>query len=170
MAQDVLRTLMDLWEVFRPALTRPGFANLIVVAAGWIQTSGPHAVTQALVATGVAGRRHHEAFHRFFSRGTWSPDELGRLLFEFLLKLLPRASAIRIVLDDTVAPKKGPHVFGIGTHLDAVRSSKKRRVFVFGHCWVVLAVLVQVPFSRRAWALPLLLRLYRNEKECIRKQ
>jgi len=39
-------------------------------------------------------------------------------------------------------------------------------VFVFGHCWVVLAVLVRVPFSKRAWALPLLFRLYRNVKEC----
>jgi hypothetical protein len=34
---------------------------------------------------------------------------------------------------------------------------------------VVLAVLVRVPFSRRSWALPLLLRLYRNEKECVAK-
>jgi hypothetical protein len=40
------------------------------------------------------------------------------------------------------------------------------RVFCFGHCWVVLSVLVQVPFSRRTWALPVLFRLYRNLKEC----
>jgi hypothetical protein len=169
-AHDILRTLLELLEVFRPALTRPGFANLLVVFAGWVQTSGPHAVTQALVAAGVAGRRHHEAFHRFFSRGSWSPDELGRLLFGYLLHHLAKDTAIRIVLDDTVAPKKGPHVFGIGSHVDAVRSTRKRRIFVFGHCWVVLAVLVQVPFSRRPWALPLLLRLYRTEKECLRKK
>jgi predicted metal-binding membrane protein len=55
-------------------------------------------------------------------------------------------------------------VFGIGTHLDAVRSTRRHRVFCFGHCWVVLTVLVRVPFSRRTWALPVLFRLYRNAR------
>src|SRR6266508_1186854 len=70
-AYDCLRTLIAALEVLRPAFTRPGFNNLVVVFAGWVLTNGPHAVTQTLVATSVAGRRHHEAFHRFFSRGTW---------------------------------------------------------------------------------------------------
>ena len=55
-------------DAFRPAFTRPGFDNMGVICTGWVMTNGPHAVTQALVATQVAGRRHHEAFHRFFSR------------------------------------------------------------------------------------------------------
>jgi len=66
-----------------------------------------------------------------------------------------------------LAPKKGPQVFGIGSHIDAVRSTKRQKVFCFGHCWVVLAVLVHVPFSKRVWSLPVLFRLYRNKKECI---
>ncbi len=168
MAHDFLRTLIAAVEVFRPALTRPGFANLLVVFAGWVRTSGVHAVTEALVVTGVAGRRHHEAYHRFFSRGTWSPDELGRLLLCSRLRLMDADAPLRLVLDDTVAPKKGPHLFGIGSHRDPVRSTKKHRIFVFGHCWVVLAILIRVPFSRRPWALPILLRLYRTEKETLR--
>lgn len=163
------RRLRALWEeCFRGALTRPGFVNLVVVLTGWVLTHGPHAVTEALVATGVAGRRHWEAFHRFFSRGTWSADELGRRVFERLLRYAGDG-ALRAVIDDTITPKKGPHVFGIGSHLDAVRSTRRHRVFVFGHCWVVLAVLVRVPFSSRAWALPVLFRLYRNKKECMRR-
>jgi len=50
-------------------------------------------------------------------------------------------------------------VFGIGSHLDAVRSTKRQKIFSFGHRWVVLAVLVSVPFSPRSWALPVLFRL-----------
>lgn len=119
------------------------------------------------LCTGVAGRRHHEAFHRLFSRGTWAPDTLGRCMFLRLRPLLGDG-AVQVVLDDTLAPKKGPHVFGIGSHLDAVRSTRRRRVFCFGHCWVVLSVLVKVPFSRRTWALPVLFRLYRNLKECTK--
>ena len=111
---------------------------------------------------------HHERFHRFFSRGTWEPDELGRLLFTRLLAQLP--GGIHVVIDDTLAAKKGPQVFGLGCHLDAVRSTKKHKVFAFGHVWVVLAVLVRVPFSDRTWALPILFRLYRNRKECKKNQ
>lgn len=168
MAHDALRALLNVLEVLRPALTRPGFSNFLVIFSGWILTSGPHAITQALVVTGVAGRRHHEAFHRFFSRGTWSVDEMGRLLFTALLKLLPPDQPVGLVVDDTVATHKGSKIFGLGTHVDAVRSTRKVRIFTFGHCWVVLAVLVSVPFSRRSFALPVLLRLYRNEKQCHR--
>jgi len=168
MAHEALRTLVEALEVVRPAFTRPGFSNLLVVFAGWVLTSGPHAITQALVATGVAGRRHHEAFHRFFSRGTWDTDEVGRLLFGWIERHLPEVAPLRVVLDDTLATKKGPHVFGIGSHLDAVRSTKRQKIFAFGHCWVVLAVLVPVPFSSRAFALPVLFRLYRTVKSCER--
>jgi hypothetical protein len=141
----------------------------LVVFAGWVRSQGRHAITEALVATDVARRLHHERFHRFFSRGTWSPDAIGKLLFDRIVKWVPTGDPVRVALDDTLAPKKGPTVFGLGTHLDAVRSTKRVRVFAFGHVWVVLAVVIRVPLSRRNWALPVLFRLYRNKKECTRK-
>jgi hypothetical protein len=90
------------------------------------------------------------------------------LLFEHIVARLCPQGRIVIALDDTLAPKKGPEVFGIGSHLDPVRSTKQFRVFCFGHVWVVVAVVVHVPFSPRKWALPVLLRLYRNKSECER--
>lgn len=169
MARETCDTPLGVLEAFREGLTRPGFKRMSVVFVGWVLTAGTHAITEALVVTGVAGRQHHEAFHRFFSRGSWSPDELGRLLFDWIRRWLGEASPVRAVIDDTLAPKKGPHVFGIGSHLDAVRSTRRQRIFCFGHCWVVLALLVRVPFSERTWAMPLLFRLYRNKKECLAK-
>jgi len=133
-----------------------------------VLTMGVHAVTQALVVTDVARRVHHERFHRFFSRGAWKPDTLGRLLFERIVATLCPHGRLVVALDDTLAPKKGPEVFGIGSHLDPVRSTKNFRAFCFGHVWVVLAVVVAVPFSSRRWALPVLLRLYRTRSECER--
>lgn len=164
-----LCTLLAALEVVRPAFTEPGYRNLIVIFAGWVSTTGTHAVTQALVEKAVPGRRHHEAFHRFFSRGTWSTDAVGRLLFERVCAMFPDLEP-RFAIDDTLAPKKGPNVFGIGSHLDAVRSTKRVRVFTFGHVWVMLCVIVPVPFSSRPWALPILFRLYRNKKDCERKR
>ena len=115
MPAPLLASLLGVWERrVRPG-TRPSFANLFVVITGWVRTVAPvHTITEALLATGVAGRQHHEAFHRLFSRGTWEPDVVG---FWLVQRLLPISGPgpLRVVLDDTVAPKKGLHVFGLGT-------------------------------------------------------
>ena len=168
MTQDILATLLASLEDFRMALTRPGFANMVVVFVGWVRSTGVHAITEALVTSGVAGRRHHEAFHRFFSRGTWSPDAMAFWLWRRVDQLIV-TPAIRIVIDDTVAPKKGQHVFGLGNHIDPVRSTAKRKIFCFGHCWVVLAAVVPLPMCKSTFALPLLFRLYTNKKACAKK-
>jgi hypothetical protein len=165
MPTDPLATLRDVLSTVRVLFTRPGFEKFLVVATGWIMTQGPmHCVTEALVATDVARRRHWEAYHRFFSRGSWEPDRLG---FWVLQRLRPwiKDGVLRLALDDTLCPHKGPALFGLGTHVDAVRSTRKHKVFAFGHGWVVLAALVRVPFSTRVWALPLLFRLYRTKAE-----
>lgn len=168
MPEPSVAAFLDAFEVVRRAFTRPSFLNFVTVAFGWLLAPGRRAVTAALVVTGVSRVQHHAAFHRFFSRARWSPDELGRLLFSQILRLVPDGAAVPVVLDDTLARKKGPQVFGLGTHLDPVRSTKRVRVFCFGHVWVVLAVVVRLPFSRRPWALPVLFRLYRNTKECAK--
>lgn len=163
MPNHTLATLLTVLSTFELAFNRPGFKKFLVFAAGWILIQGPmHCVTEALVATDVARRRHWASYHRFFSSGIWDPDRLGYWLLQRLRSGLA-AGVLRLVIDDTLCPKKGPEVFGLGTHLDAVRSTRKHKVFCFGHCWVVLAVLVHVPFSTRTWALPLLFRLYRSK-------
>ena len=59
----------------------------------------------------------------------------------------------------------GDHVFGKGCQRDPVRSTHAFTAFRWGHKWVVLAVLVRFPFSRRPWALPLLVALYHNRAD-----
>lgn len=164
MPESLLARFWGVLEVFRIALSRPAYRNLVVLLVGWLQTTGSHSVTEALVSAKMAGRRHHEAFHRFFSRGRWTPDALGHWLFRALERFVGDGT-LYAVIDDTIAPKKGLQVFGIGTHPDPVRSTRTMKAFCFGHCWVVLAVLLRVPMSKRTWALPLLFRLYRTKKE-----
>jgi len=159
-------TLVAEVKVLAPAFTKPGLRNALLLILGWLATRGRHAVTQSLVELGIVGRVHHERLHRFFSRGTWSVDHLGRLLFERLLALHRGDHPITFAIDDTLVSHRGPQIFGIASHLDAVRSTRFRRVFSFGHVWVVLAVCVRLPFSERTWALPILFRLYRLQKTC----
>jgi len=71
---------------------------------------------------------------------------------------------VLLAADDTVDEHKGKKVYGKGRHRDPVRSTHSYTAFRWGHKWVVLAVLVPLPFSRRPWALPVLVALYRSEQ------
>lgn len=162
--------LICLFETLRPAFTQPSFKNFVMLALGWVLVPGRRAVTGALVVTGISQRRHHSAFHRFFSLARWNPDDIGRRLFLTIIAHAPQDGPIAAAIDDTLARKRGEHVFGIGSHPDPVYSTKKRKVFTFGHVWVVLTVTVRIPLFNRTWGLPVLLRLYRSKSTCLRKK
>src|SRR5262245_47940313 len=126
MAQDPLSSLLRLLQVFRARLTRPAFAHLVVLFVGWVIDPGPHSVTGALVAAGVAGALHHEAFHRFFSRGAWRPDTLGLRFLVLVLLPLVGDHVLCFALDDTLCPHDGSKIFGVSYHRDPVRSSRQK--------------------------------------------
>jgi hypothetical protein len=78
------------------------------------------------------------------------------------LKLLGR---LTLLVDDTLAHKRGKSVWGLGWFRDAVASTRKRVATASGHNWVVLAVAVCLPFTNvPILALPLLARLHRPGK------
>ena len=52
---------------------------------------------------------------------------------------------------------------------EAIVEDGLHRILCFGHVWVVLAISVHLPFCKRPWALPILLRLYRSKKRCSQK-
>ena len=165
MPRSSLATFAAVLSSFRGHFTAPIFVRFVILTVGWILTCDPSAggcVTEALVAARVSGSMHWAAFHRFFSRAGWDPDALGRTLFRLLEPLI---SLLELAIDDTLAHKRGAHVFGASMHVDAVTSTTRRRNLVRGHCWVELGVVVQVPWSKRAWFIPLLSRLYRGKKE-----
>jgi hypothetical protein len=169
MSDPSIPALICLLESLRPVFTLPSFNNFLSLAFGWILTPGRRAITGALVVTGLSQKRHHSAFHRFFSLARWEPDEIGRHLFMTVLKHAPAQGPVAIALDDTLARKRGEHIFGIGSHPDPVFSTKKRKVFTFGHVWVVMTVTVRIPLFQRTWGLPILLRLYRSKSTCLKK-
>ena len=156
-----------MWSAARnsPRFTTPGFANLVVVFSGWVLTPGTHAITQALVLTGVSGVLHHERFHRFFSRASWTLDALGRVVFTLALKWLPANQPLVVLGDDTLARKGGKSIALASMHHDPLLSSARKPFASFGHVWVVLALWVPLPFgSGRGFALPVLFRLYVGAK------
>lgn len=68
-------------------------------------------------------------------------------------------------LDDTLARKRGLKMFGAGMHHDPLLSSRGKVITNWGHSWVVLGVIVELPFRRgHYYFLPILFRLYLNQK------
>ena len=91
---------------------------------------------------------------------------IGAVLFRLLLPHLPKR--IEVAIDDTLCRRGGPRIFGVSMHRDGAASSYSgsHSSLACGHSWVVLAVLVPLPWSDRRLSVPILARLYRSPKRC----
>jgi hypothetical protein len=86
-----------------------------------------------------------------------------RLLHAVVKPLLGNLNRLVFALDDTPTPRYGPHVQGAGIHHNPT-PGPAGGPFVYGHVWVVLALLVPHPlWGTLAW--PLLARLYIRKKD-----
>jgi hypothetical protein len=89
-------------------------------------------------------------------------------VFGLILPLLD--GLVLLGIDDTLARKRGLKVFGVGMHHDPLLSCRKTAITNWGHCWVVLGVVMKLPFCGERWfCLPVLLRLYVPKKVAERK-
>ena len=147
-------------------MTAPSFQNFLVIAYGWV-FARRRTVTAMIQAAGAVGGKHHSVFHRFFAAARWSLDELGLAVFGLVRPWLD--APVFLALDDTLARKSGRRMFGAGMHHDPLISSRKLAVLNWGHSWVVLGVLVKLPFRSDRWfCLPILFRLYLNKSAAQR--
>lgn len=150
-------------------MTQPSFQNFVTIVTGWI-FARRRTVTGMLTAAGMAGKRHHSAFHRFFAEGAWSLDALGLAVFRLLEPLLSEGPVV-VAIDDTLARKRGLKVFGVDMHHDPLLSSRGKAITNWGHSWVVLGVIVEFPlWPGRAFCLPILFRLYLGHKAAKRSR
>ena len=108
--------------------------------------------------------RHHAAFHRVFAAAKWSIDRVGLAIFILTLRLAPQETVF-LAGDDTLLSRCGLKIFGVGMHRDPCLSSRSHTVTRWGHCWVVLSIVIESPRTPgRYFALPILMRLYLNKK------
>jgi DDE superfamily endonuclease len=169
-------TFAPLAAAFVPCFTAPTYRLFCHVVAGWVHCAGRHTVTGVALAAGVVGERgwrHVSAFHRFFSRAAWCLDHLGLMVFRLALRWVPAGESLVVVVDDTLARKRGKAIALGSMHHDPLLSSVRKAFASFGHVWVVLALWVPLPFGARGdpkgIALPLLFRLYVGSKRGNRK-
>ena len=114
--------------------------------------------------------KHHSAYHRVFAAARWSLDALGLAVFKLILPWLGD-NVVFVAIDDTLARKRGLKIFGVGMHHDPLLSTRKTALVNWGHSWVVLGVIVRLPFdTQRSFCLPILFRLYVNKKTAAKKR
>lgn len=147
----------------RIAFSKRSWPYLIAMAIPWLVQSGQRHIRR--LSRRAAWKRHESSFYRFFSRFKFRPQ----VFFKVLLGLIVQAfglTELLIVVDDTLCPKWGRHIFGAASFFDHVR--RPRPGYIWGHNWVVLAVVTRlfgVPV-----ALPFWVALYRSEKHCSKAE
>lgn len=161
-----LRRVTDaLLHAFAAAFTRPTYERFVVLLLAAILTTGCRTVLNLLRTADALAPGHPSSYHRVWSRRRCSLWRLGRALAGYVLQRWVPCGPVAVAGDDTVAEHKGKHVYGKGCHRDPVRSTQSYTAYRWGHKWVVLAIVVPLPFAVRPWALPVLVALYRSE-EC----
>jgi hypothetical protein len=168
--ESLVPSFVEALQPFREAMTSPTFANLLVVAFGWVMCRR-RTVTGAVaadLAAGLAVPRHRSAYHRVFAAGRWSLDAVGLGVLRAAAALA--GATVFLAVDDTLCRRWGRRVYGAGMHYDPLATGRAwsnagRSVKSRGHCWVALGVVVSLP-GRPAhrWCLPVLFRLYLNHR------
>lgn len=156
----IIASFTLLFQEFQSCFTKPSFDLFKALAIGWLVTPGRKTITNIIRTMGETAKRSHDAYQNFFSENRWTTKAISEKLFALLLvKLLP-PGVIRLAGDDTLAKHFGRKIFGIGIFRDPVRSTDWHTSFTLAHNWVILYVLVKVPFADFTWvALPVCSRL-----------
>jgi len=158
---DIVGSFADLLQVFAVTMTPTTFGNLRELAVGWV--FAPRRTIMGMLRAG-GSQRHHSAFHRLFASAKWSVDGAGLAVYDLIRRFLPQA-VVFLAGDDTLLNRRGLKIFGSGMHRDPLLSSRGFTVTRWGHCWVVLCVVIESPRTPgRHFALPILARLYLNKK------
>jgi hypothetical protein len=147
------------------SFTNPTYQRLSALLVGALLTTGRRTVANVLRTLRHLAPGHRTSYQRVLSRASWSGLALGCALVRFLLDHVIPDGPVTVLGDDTVDGHKGTKVYGKARHRDPVRSTHSYTAWRYGHRWVVLAVLVKLPFATRPWALPVLIDLYRSEED-----
>lgn len=137
------------------------FNRVVVLAFASILTTGRRTVSNVVRTVQSLAPGSASTYHRVLSRRRWFAWRLARALAVLVLQTCAPQGVVACCGDDTVDEHRGKKVYGKSCHRDAVRSTHSHTAYRWGHKWVVLCILVTLPFSTRPWALPVLVALYR---------
>ena len=158
-------SLQELLLLFAPCFSRPTYRTFCALVVGQISQTGLRTVTGMLVGARLSGVWHHARAHRFFSHARWSADELGlRLAVLIAATLTEPGAGILVAVDDTLLHRLGRKIHACFWHHDATANSDKAAV-AWGNNWVVIGIVVELPFLERSVCLPIMFRCWQPKRK-----
>jgi SRSO17 transposase len=162
-------SLDALLVLFASCFTAPSFRTFQALVVGQVSQTGLRTVTGMLVGSRLSGVWHHCRAHRFFSHSRWSVDELGLQLAVLIVeRFCEPGAAVLVAVDDTLLHRLGRKIHGCFWHHDATANSDRAAV-AWGNNWVVIGIVVRLPFLERSLCLPVLMRLWQPRRKHIAK-
>lgn len=149
--------IIEVLAVFRPLFTAPTWRKLMTLLTGTLLAKGRRTVAAALRASGNHQADNWSLFHQVLNRAQWAPLAVSRQLFLLIVEtFVPAGTCVELVIDETLERRWGARISKRGHYRDSALSSKERSVSSPGLRWIVMAVVVTVPWTNQCWALPFL--------------
>jgi hypothetical protein len=168
---SMIPSLTPVVEALAPAFTQPSFVTTCELLRAWVMCLGRRTLGRVAASAHpeiLPDHTHRHGFdttYNYFERSAWTPLGLAHWVGVLILTRLNFLGIVTLLVDDTLAHKRGKSVWGIGWFRDAVASTKKRVATASGHNWVVVAIAVCLPGTGApVLALPLVARLHQPGK------
>jgi SRSO17 transposase len=161
-------SLDALLSLFADAFSAPVFETFRMLVVGFLCRVGERSVVGMLQAARLQRTWHHSRAHAFFAERHWSADELGLLLLAFVVaRFVPGDAPIKLAVDDSLFTRWGRRVYGAAWQYDGSKPAGGGRAAQvgYGNNWVIVTVIVTLPFMTRTVSLPILSRLWRPDPE-----
>ena len=150
---------------FAMLFSKPVWSHAQVLLVGAVQATGKRTVTSVLGVMGLSEESHFHALSpRLEPCSVVKLGSLFRVLLMMLVRMLIPTEPIIMGIDDTIERRKGKKIKAKGIYRDPVRSSHGHFVKVSGLRWLVVMLLVEIPWAQRVWALPFLTALAPSER------
>ena len=140
---------------FKDCFTEPSLRHFVVLITGWVLTVGTHTISQVILTMGLHESEHFANVYKFLLKSGWEPDKVALTIFRMIVEtLLPDASEIETIVDDTLNPRVGKKICGAGFQHDG-GAPKGGKPIGYGVCFVIIGVAVRLPgISDRIFCLP----------------
>lgn len=149
--------IIEVLMTFRPWFTAPTWRKLMILLTGTLLAQGRRRVTVALRHTGNGMVGNWSNFHQVLNRARWSPLAVSRQLLLLIVEtFVPAGACVDLVIDETLERRWGSKISKRGHYRDSALSSRERSVSSPGLRWIVMAVVVSLPWTKQRWALPFL--------------
>jgi hypothetical protein len=135
-----------------------------MVLAQAVNTKQPATLAELLVAMGRGGERDWNRYYEFFSRVDWESNAVGLVAVSAILKYVQPCGVIQIAGDGSTWSRYGKQLAHAHYQHDPHFKGKGKRT-IWAHSWVVLGLLVRVPWSKQRVCLPVLFKIVKASEK-----